>query len=84
METPIKDATVLQAAGYSFEYPGFWSYDIGRFTATISDHVGLNGGLYEIQIMKDEGGTFVIGSDSHESVEAAIEKVGELIRALAI
>lgn len=85
METTKEQAAKLEAAGYSFEYPGFWNKDVGSYSLTISDRIVVPSSNnvfaehFEVQVMKDEGATFVAGGAT-DTVEAAMQMADEILR----
>lgn len=81
METSKQDAAKLEAAGYAYEYPGFWGKEMHGLYATISDGVGMNGGHWEVQISTADGSEFVDGIGGNPDVETAIEIAGNLCEA---
>lgn len=81
METNKRDEKLFRAAGYSFEYPGFWDKTVGKLDATVSD--GKDRGVWVVQIVTDEGGTFLGGADAKTAKEA-IEKAAALVEVLGL
>jgi hypothetical protein len=55
MKASQSEENVLRAAGYAYEYPGFWAKSDPSRTLTISDGESMNGLMWEVQVMSADG-----------------------------
>lgn len=70
MNANTQEQAALTAAGYTYEYPGFWSRFVNDRQITIADGESMNGFMWEVQVIED--GACVLATEAFSSAESAI------------
>lgn len=72
MRVSKNNARTLEAAGFTYEYPGFWFRENRQVNITISDGPNRDTKQWCVDVISSDNSTYIYGQDFY-SLENAIE-----------